>query len=202
MQGEEHEVVQSRQVFDLPEPKLETTEHRLARVCCCGLEQDGAYPPDVTASVQYGSGVRAFADKLSVDHRMPLEQISQLFEDLYGYDVSTGSTHRLNSATVEEALERAYELAEPVATQIIADLKAGDLAHFDETGLRVEGKLHWLHTVSTDTLTYLFVHNKRGAEALNSDASVLKEFNGVAVHDCWLPYFNFTQARYVLCGAH
>ncbi len=133
---------------------------------------------------------------------MPLEQISQLFEDLYGYDVSTGSTHRLNSATVEEALERAYELAEPVATQIIADLKAGDLAHFDETGLRVEGKLHWLHTVSTDTLTYLFVHNKRGAEALNSDASVLKDFNGVAVHDCWLPYFNFTQARHVLCGAH
>jgi len=36
------------------------------------------------------------------------------FEDLYGYDVSTGSTHRLNTATVEESLERGHDLAMPV----------------------------------------------------------------------------------------
>jgi transposase len=96
---EAHEITQSRQVFDLPEPKLEVTEHRLAQVKCCGHIQQGEYPPEVTASVQYGPGVRALVTKLSVDHKMPLEQISQLFEDLYGYD--------LNSATVEDALERA-----------------------------------------------------------------------------------------------
>jgi transposase len=90
-----HEIIQSRQVFDLPEPKLEVTEHRLARLECCGHVQTGAYPPEVTASVQYGPGVRALVTKLSVDHKMPLEQISLLFEDMYGYDVSTGSTHRL-----------------------------------------------------------------------------------------------------------
>jgi len=191
---EAHKIIQSRQVFDLPKPKLEVTEHRLAQVECCGHIQHGEYPPEVTASVQYGPGVRALVTKLSVDHKMPLGQISQLFEDMYGYD--------LNSATVEDALERAYELAEPVEAQIVARLAEAELAHFDETGVRVAGKLHWLHGVSTDTLTHLFVHDKRGAEALNSDASVLKDFNGVAVHDCWLPYFNFTQAQHVLCGAH
>jgi transposase len=31
---------------------------------------------------------------------------------------------------------------------------------------------------------------------------VLKDFKGTAVHDCWSPYFNFEDARHVLCGAH
>lgn len=48
----------------------------------------------------------------------------------------------------------------------------------------------------------MFIHEKRGEDALNANASVLKDFSGTAVHDCWSPYFNFTQARHVLCGAH
>jgi transposase len=192
--AEVQETQQSRQVFDLANPKLDVTEHRLAQIECCGQVQTGSYPAEVTAAVQYGSGVRALVVKLSVDHKMPLEQISQLFEDLYGYD--------LNSATIEAALERAYALAEPVEAQVVAQLTTAELAHFDETGVRVAGKLHWLHGVSTATLTHLFVHGKRGADALNAAASVLKGFSGIAVHDCWKPYFHFTQARHVLCGAH
>ncbi len=191
---ETYEIVQSRQVFDLPEPKLIVIEHCLGQVACCGLSQCGDYPPHVTAVVQYGPGVRAFATQLSVDYKMPLEQISQLFEDLYGY--------ALNSATVEEALERAYVLAEPIEAQSVAQLKIADCAHFDETGLRVAGKLHWLHVAATATLTHVFVHEKRGMAALTHEASVLKDFHGVTVHDCWSPYFNFTSARHVLCGAH
>jgi len=34
----------------------------------------------VTASVQYGENVKALIAKLSIDHRMPLGQISPLFE--------------------------------------------------------------------------------------------------------------------------
>jgi len=162
----------------------------------------GDYPSEVTASVQYGPGVRVLVTKLSVEHKMPLEQISLLFEDMYGYDASTGSAHRLNSATIEDALECAYGLAEPIEAQIIEQLAEAEVAHFDETGVRVADKLHWLHVASTDTLTHLFVHEKRGADALNADASVLKDFTGTAVHDCWQPYFNLTLARHVLCGAY
>ena len=125
---------------------------------------------------------------------MPLEQISQVFEDLYGYD--------LNSATIESALERGYHLAEVIESQSMASLREADTVHFDETGVRVEGKLHWLHTASTETHTHLFIHEKRGGEALTSETSVLKDFTGTAVHDCWSPYFNFNDARHVLCGAH
>lgn len=191
---EPYEVIQSRQVFDLPPPKLEVTEHQLGQITCCGVAQCGDYPGGVSATVQYGSGVRALITLLSVDHKMPLEQISQLFGDLYGHD--------LNSGTILDILERGSIQAAPLEAVAMARLRETDVVHFDETGLRVAGKLYWLHTASTSDHTHLFVHPKRGQEALTSPASVLNDFTGVAVHDCWSPYFKFTKARHVLCGAH
>lgn len=191
---EGYEVVGKRQVFDLPEPKLEVTEHRLGEIECCGQAQRGAYPTYVSGSVQYGPGVRALVTKLSVDHKMPLEQISRLFTDLYGYE--------LNSETVETALQQGCDLAEPLEAETKMQLRQAKVAHFDETGLRVGGKLQWLHTACNDLYTHLFVHEKRGEKALRSEASVLKDFTGHAIHDCLAAYFKFTQAQHGLCNAH
>ena len=189
---EAHEVIQSRQVFDLPSQRLEVTEHRLVQIECCGTKQCGAYSAEVTASVQYGARVRALITKLSVDHKMPLEQISQLFEDIYGY----------NSTTIEDTLKRGYALAEPFEHQVKEWLLKENTVHFDETGVRAGGKLHWLHTASSGNYTHLFIDEKRGMLALSSEASVLKDYQGTAVHDCWSPYFNFDNANHSLCGAH
>ena len=190
----EAQILQNRQVFDLPEPKLEITEHRIGQMECCGISQRGQYPVDVTANVQYGPRVQALITKLSVEHKMPMEQISCLFEEMYSY--------ALNSATIKAIMTRGYHLAEAIENQSMASLLDAATVHFDETGVRVEGQLQWLHSASTETHTHLFIHKKRGGEALNSEASVLKDFMGTAVHDCWSPYFNFENARHVLCGAH
>ena len=191
---EEYEIIHSRQVFDLPEPKLEVTEHRLGQITCCGIEQRGEYPAPVTTPVQYGSGVRALIVMLSVECKMPLEQISQFFADILGYN--------LNSQTLLETLERGYELAAPLEEQVKAELREAAVAHFDETGIRAEGQLHWLHIASNEDNTHLFLHDKRGTQALNREESVLPHFRGIAVHDCWASYFGFEQARHSLCGAH
>ncbi len=53
---------QKRQVFDLPEPQpLYVTEHRAYRSWCsqCGHATQAAFPPEVTAAVQYGGYLRA-----------------------------------------------------------------------------------------------------------------------------------------------
>ena len=191
---EAHQVIGQRQVFDLPDPKLEVIEHRLCVVECCGEVQSGAYPVHAKSSVQYGPGVRAWVTKLSVDHKMPLEQISTLFEDMYGYN--------LNSETIETALERGYELSAPLEATVKTALKAATVGHFDETGLRVAGKLHWLHTAGNENYTYLFIHTRRGKKALLSEQSVLKDFRGYAIHDSMAAYFSFTDAQHGLCNAH
>jgi Transposase IS66 family len=52
---------------------------------------------------------------------------------------------------------------------------------FDRTGLRVAGKLHWLHTTSSAAFTFYRAEEKRGAIPLD-----LK--GGVIVHDGFAPY--------------
>jgi transposase len=71
----------------------------------------------------------------------------------------------------------------------------------DETGFRIAGQTHWLHTASTPTLTYYTVHRQRGDEAM-LDAGVLPNSRGWAVHDGFKPYFGFETVRHALCNAH
>ena len=66
--------------------------------------------------------------------------------------------------------------------------RASEVLHADESGLRVEGKRHWLHVASTDTLTHDEVHAKRGQEAMD-EAGMLGTCSGTAVPDHGKPYF-------------
>ncbi|MGH3787828.1 MAG: IS66 family transposase, partial [Pseudonocardiaceae bacterium] len=75
------------------------------------------------------------------------------------------------------------------------------VAHFDETGLRVEGKLHWVHSASTDKYSLITVHQRRGREAMDA-AGVLPGFAGVGVHDAWAPYDTYKNITHALCNAH
>jgi len=84
----------------------------------------------------------------------------------------------------------------------VEQLKQAAVVHFDETGLRVAGKLQWLHTAGNAFYTHLFVHAKRGKKALQSEESVLKDFVGRAIHDCLTSYFEFENAQHGLCNAH
>ena len=128
------------------------------------MTHKGKFPKDVIAPVQYGAGIKALTSMLSVDYRMPLQKIKLLFTDLYGYAI--------NSATLLKNLRDGYELLEPTEQHIKQGILRSSVVHFDETGIRCETKTYWLHTASTSTLTHLFVHQKRGKEALESAASL------------------------------
>jgi len=186
--NELHEVVGKQGVFDVPEPRLAVTEHWVGQVRCCGRLQCGAYPPEVTASVQYGPGVRALVTQLSVDHKMPLEQICCLFTDLFGY--------ALNSQMVETALEEGYERAAAVEATTVEQLKRAAVTHFDETGLRVAGSLHRLRVASIYPSVCPSQAWGRGA------ASVRKDFGGRAIHDHMTAHYQFEQAKHGACLAH
>ncbi len=79
-------------------------------------------------------------------------------------------------------------------------LAVAEVAHFDETGARVAGRLHWVHSASTNLLSLFTVHTKRGKVAMDV-AGVLPSVTGVAVHDGWSPYWRY-EVTHTLCGAH
>jgi transposase len=94
----------------------------------------------------------------------------------------------------------AARLAAPLEA-IRKALIAADVAHFDETGFRVNGKLAWVHSASSGKFALITVHGKRGRQAMDA-AGVLPAFRGIAVHDCWAPYDGYAQVTHALCNAH
>lgn len=187
---------ESRQVFDLPQPQLEVTEYQIHKARCpiCGKLHKGAAPENVNAPVQYGNGVKAYAVLLNIHFKIPFKKIQLLFGDLFGYSI--------NESTVYSASRQCYKKLEKTEEIIKSKVAENIVVHADETGIRVAGRLHWLHTATTLLHTYLFVHEKRGALALTSDKSILDKIKGWLVHDCWSSYFRFKKFKHAICGSH
>jgi transposase len=185
-----------RQVFDLPAPRLVITEHRAEEKCCpaCHNKQQASFPDRVNAPVQYGEGFSAWTTYLSVYQLLPLERIGRLFCDLTGY--------RPSQATLLSQVKKTANALASVIPTIRWHLRSQDVLHTDETGLRLDGKQHWLHTVSNMDWTLLAVHPSRGGKAVE-EMGVLSSYKGIVVHDCYPPYF---KPEYVfdhaLCNAH
>lgn len=185
-----------RQVFDLPLPQLIVTEHRLEKKCCpnCGTKQQARAPKQVNAPVQYGESWTAWCTYLHTYHNLPLERIGQLFLDMTG--------QRPSDATLLRGLASISAEIQPLTTYIRKELANSACVHADETGMRVQGKTQWLHTVSSDKWTLYQVHEKRGRAAIDAH-DVLPTYKGILVHDCWASYFHKAYAfEHALCGAH
>lgn len=186
--------VEARQVLDLPEVRLRSTEHRAERrMCACGQVTAGVFPAPARAAACYGPGVRALAVYLGVGQHLPVERAAELLAHALGASVSAGTLAGL----LGEAALGLGGFAERVREQ----LRAAPVAHFDETGARVAGRLRWVHSASTALLSWFAVHPRRGVVAMDA-VGVLPGFAGVAVHDCWSPYWRYGKATHALCAAH
>jgi transposase len=71
----------------------------------------------------------------------------------------------------------------------------------DETGTAVGTTKHWAHTLTTNLLTLITVHPKRGLEALE-DIGVLALYAGTLVHDGYASYDKIVAAAHAQCNAH
>jgi transposase len=200
-----------RQVFDLPPLALEVTEHRSEqKVCpCCGKRCQGAFPQEATSLVQYGPRLKGLGLYLLDFQLLPYQRVADLFADLFDAPLSPGMLHK--------AQQSASERLAPVVEKIREALTKAPVAHFDEiregianlgcavgasyeTGFRILGRLHWLHSASTALLSYYTWHSKRGKIGMDA-AGVLPHFTGRAVHDGYASYQQYA-CRHALCNVH
>lgn len=182
--------VEARQVFDLPEPRLEVTEHQAEIYRCtqCRGETKAAFPEGVTSAAQYGPRIRAIAIYLNAQQLIPEDRVAEIMDDLMG------TTSLCPASIVAWGARKALEL-QPVEARIAARLAASSVRHLDETGFRIGGKTCWLHNISTARLTHYRVAEKRGAVPAHLAG-------GIVVHDHFKPYYVLPELQHALCNAH
>jgi transposase len=188
------QVKERRQVHDLPAMRVVVQEHQVEQVCCpaCQHLNTGSFPQGVEAPVQYGPNVQALGVYLQQYQLVPLGRTCEVLSDLYDCHVS--------EATLLSWVQQAATGVEATVAQIAEWLRVSRLLHADETGMRLCGKLHWMHVASTRWLTYLAWHPKRGRPALEA-IGIWPHFQGRAMRDRWKSYDHYPCAHSI-CGAH
>jgi len=183
-----------RQVFDIPRITVAVTEHRAQIKRCphCGELSLGEFPEGVTHKTQYGTRLRAFAVYLKNYGFLSYQRTAEALSDLFAIPVSAG--------TLASTDGRCARRLERVVEQIREKLVHAPVVHFDETGLSINGKLHWLHGASTRAFSYYFPHQRRGQTATDA-MGILPRLKGNAVHDNWRPYMKY-RCSHSLCNAH
>lgn len=177
-----------RQVFDIPQPKIEVTEHQseIKYCACCDKAVTAKFPSGVRAPVQYGEVIRSWSLYYQYQHFIPEDRLQQLFSDLYGIQLAI--------ATLTGYNQIAFDVLAPFEEAVLSQVKSAAVKNLDETGFRVAGKTQWLHVASTKTATYYHVSPKR--------KSLLDGLLGTVVHDHWKSYYNLEGVEHGLCNQH
>ena len=184
----------ARQVFDLPEIKMEVTEHRVVKkVCsCCGKISRGSFPDGLSQQAQYGNRLKSLCIYLQNYQMLPYSRCAEFIEDLTGHKISCGSLSNFQSES--------FESLEDYHRQIKQLLLESSYLHADETGLRFNGNNSWMHVISNKLISFFAHHLKRGKQAMN-DIGLLDIYKGTLIHDRFSSYFSY-QCEHSLCNAH
>jgi transposase len=185
-----------RQVFDLPPMPVEVTEHQAEIKTCpqCQRVIQAEFPLGVPQPTQYGPRLQGQMVYFNQYHHIPVERTTEIFADLYGQAVGDG--------TIVHASAVLAEGVQPVQAAIKTHLQdTPATVHVDESGLRVEGRLQWVHVASTEQVTYLVVDPHRGGKA-HQAIGILPSRTGRVMHDDYASYFKYPDAQHATCNAH
>ena len=183
-----------RQVFELPEPRLEVTEYQafVYKVPGTGALVHAPFPEGVAAPLQYGFRFQAWLVYLADYQLVPLRRVRRMCQDLFGLSVS--------EASVAAARQRCEANLAEFARLTGARLAGEEVLHADETGMRVGAKTVWLHSLSTERETLYHIDPRRGAEAIER-MGVLADFQGWLIHDFWKAYLGLG-CKHGICNSH
>jgi len=185
---------ETRKVIDAV-VQVKIIEHQALALECprYGIQLKGEFPPDVKAVVQYGENLQALAVALNTIGVVSVNRTREILSGVFSIPLSNGTISNMvnNCASTLDGIDESIRLK----------LTEAEVINCDETGTRVDGKTVWVHNASNSEYTHLSINEKRGQEGMDC-GGVLAEFKGIAVHDCWAPYWKYLDFEHALCNAH
>lgn len=182
--------ISKRQIFDIPPIKAQViTEHQFEVKRCpkCLQKVEAQITGISNTPVQYGPNAKAVVSYLHAYNLIPDDRTAKTMQDLFGMSLSVATVKNM----VEECAYKVYPMTKKIKDALInAAVKCAD-----ETGIRIDGKIMWAHTICNDKLTYYRIPRKR--------SDILSNLKGVVVHDYFRSYYSqLKDVQHALCNAH
>jgi transposase len=187
-------VKRTREVLDLPPPRIVVTAHVYLERRCPDCGTRCVPPPDLGAVVsgqgRLGHGLRSLLAVLREEARLPVAMIQRLLATLTGLHLSVGA--------IVDSVAQVADRAQPVVAQLAETIRASPVVHADETGWREAGRNGYVWTFSTPDIR-LYRHGRRTKDMVST---VLGEtFGGVLVSDFYAAYTGY-EGVHQYCWAH
>ena len=170
---------------------IEFREHEGICECCRKRVKNTAPVNDI---ITYGNNIKSFAAMLSLEGMVSINRIQQMICEF------TGGWLNLSGGTIAKWNKDLSSLVAPSIEAIKEKLLISPVNHKDETGIRINKTLHWLHVLGNKTHTLYYSHKKRGNEA-DKVMGVLPAYSGVLVHDHLKALYDFL-CTHAECNAH
>ena len=194
LEGIKSEFVEKRQIVDIPEIVITTTEHLIyKKKCQCGYVTVSQFNQGMKNRITYGYNIESLTAYFSVRQYIPFKRLQEIFKDVFKSAISEGGLH--------EMLKRISEKALPVYNQIRERLSNSTYVGSDETGGKINGKKNWFWTWQNDQLTFITSSKNRGTATI--DENFKDGFkNAILGHDCWKSHFQTNVLSHQICTAH
>ena len=185
---------EKRQVTELRIEKW-VTEYRVEffRNKKTGEVVHGQFPADAKAPAQYGPSVKLLARLLNLGHMIPFERVAKLINSIGSLTMSAGTVFNMCKELHAKPVLKAFRKA--AEKSFIASRRC----NADETGVKLNGILFWLHIITDAAFILIFPNKKRGKEAMEA-MGIIGKLTHYLCHDCWRPYFHFKNVIHCLCN--
>lgn len=188
------DLIETRQLIDIPVIKPICTEHRIYRkTCSCGHQMESKFPTYVSAKIQYGTNVESLIGYLHTRQYLPYKRMQEFFNDVMNLPVSVGGINNI--------LNRLVLKAKPHYEQIKKRIYQSQFIGTDETGIKVNGENNWMWTWQNEDLTFIVHSDNRGSKTIEDNFSEGLP-NAVLQHDRFACHFNCDALHHQICTAH
>ncbi len=191
------QLIECKQIWDIPLVSLEVTEHRRYRKYCkgCCKWTSSSYGVNLQKGppVRYGDCLQNQIVYLSIRQLLPYRRLSEAIEVIYGHKISEG--------TIDNMLASKSEQAKDTYASVIGAIEKSKVVGVDESGCSVQGRKHWAWTWVTPKFSLIHISDNRGH--LTTRGLFPQGFSkGILNSDCWRTHLNTMAKGHQICLAH
>ena len=184
---------EKRIIEEIPEPlPIRVVEYRINHYLCPFCNKITiANHPDLPQQGIFGKNVLTHVTLLKFADRLPLRKVMETLNRQFNLDLTSATVFDI-TRRVSNQLARKYK-------DLIQIIRGSNHIFVDETGIKVQGKQHWIWTFITDTAALYVIRKSRSRTVLKEILG--EKYRGIIICDGWSAYNKYTD-KLQRCWAH